>query len=140
MARRYVDAEGPDTDATRKTIAFVFATLHRLFGVGIGEHLGYLPTGLWTVLVSVSVPSTSVIWPWLGWIGLPIGAALLIGSLEFVRTKGLDGPLPTPSSLSRIYCLVLMACGHRHWVDVVTRSITPRNDEFGFVEGLEQTA
>jgi hypothetical protein len=84
LARRYVDAEGPNAQATRETIEVVFAALHRLLGVGIGEHLGYLLTGLWTILVSASALSTSVTWPWLGWIGLPIGAALVIGSLEFV--------------------------------------------------------
>jgi hypothetical protein len=84
LARRYVEAEGPDAATTRETIGVVFATLHRLLGVGIGEHLGYLLTGLWTILVSASILSTSVTWPWLGWIGLPIGAALLTGSLEFV--------------------------------------------------------
>ncbi len=84
LARRYAEAEGPDAAATRQTIEVVFATLHRLFGVGIGEHLGYLLTGIWTVLVSATILSTSVVWPWLGWIGLPIGAALLVGSLEFV--------------------------------------------------------
>jgi len=84
LARRYVDAEGPNATATRETIEVVFATLHRLLGVGIGEHLGYLLTGLWTVLVSTAALSTTATWPWLGWIGLPIGAALMIGSLEFV--------------------------------------------------------
>jgi len=48
LARRYVAAGGPDGEATRRSIALVFATLHRLLGVGIGEHLGYLLTGLWT--------------------------------------------------------------------------------------------
>ena len=53
LARRYVAApDGPDGDATRRTVEVVFATLHRLLGVGIGEHLGYLFTGLWTLLVS----------------------------------------------------------------------------------------
>jgi hypothetical protein len=52
LARRYVAAEGPDAEATRHTIDVVFATLHRLLGVGIGEHLGYLLTGLWTLLVA----------------------------------------------------------------------------------------
>jgi hypothetical protein len=87
LARRYVGAEGPDAATTRQTIEVVFATLHRLLGVGIGEHLGYLLTGLWTLLVSASVLSTSVVWAWLGWVGLPIGAALLIGSLEFVGSN-----------------------------------------------------
>jgi Domain of unknown function (DUF4386) len=84
LARRYVAAEGPDAASTRQTIEVIFATLHRLLGVGIGEHLGYLLTGLWTVLVAASILSTSVIAPWVGWIGVPIGVAMLVGSLEFV--------------------------------------------------------
>lgn len=84
LARRYTAAEGRDAAATRQTIEVVFVTLNRLSGVGIGEHLGYLLTGLWTLLVAVSVVSSSAVAPWLGWLGLPIGAALLLGSLEFV--------------------------------------------------------
>ena len=84
LARRYVAADGPDASTTRQTIEVVFATLHRLLGVGIGEHLGYLLTGAWTMLVAVSIVSGGAIASWLGWIGLPIGAALVIGSLEFV--------------------------------------------------------
>ena len=59
LARRYVAApDGPAGDATRQTVTVVFATLHRLLGVGIGEHLGYLFTGLWTLLVAASILST----------------------------------------------------------------------------------
>ena len=55
LARRYVGApEGPAGDATRATVVVVFGALHRLLGVGIGEHLGYLFTGLWTLLVAAS--------------------------------------------------------------------------------------
>jgi hypothetical protein len=84
LARRYVAAEGPDGAATRATIEVVFGTLHRLLGVGIGEHLGYLLTGAWTLLVAASVLSTAVVPGWLGIVGIPIGAALLVGTLEFV--------------------------------------------------------
>jgi hypothetical protein len=84
LARRHVAAEGPNAAATRETIEVIFATLHRLLGVGIGEHLGYLLTGTWTILAAASIVSTTAIAPWLGWIGVPIGIALLIGSLEFV--------------------------------------------------------
>jgi hypothetical protein len=91
LARRYVAAEGADAEATRRTIEVVFATLHRLFGVGIGEHLGYLLTGVWTLLVAASILSTSVIPGWLGVIGLPIGAALLVGTLEFSGSNERDG-------------------------------------------------
>ena len=91
LARRYLAAEGPDADATRRTIEVVFATLHRLLGVGIGEHLGYLLTGLWTLLVAASILATAVLPGWLGVIGLPIGVALLIGTLEFVGPNEKDG-------------------------------------------------
>jgi hypothetical protein len=84
LARRYVAAEGADAEATRRTIEHTFATLHRLLGVAIGEHLGYLLTGIWTLVVAASILSTAVLPGWLGIIGLPIGVALLVGALEFV--------------------------------------------------------
>ena len=91
LARRYVAAEGPDAAAQRETVEAIFATLHRLLGVGIGEHLGYLLTGAWTILAAASIVSTTAIPPWLGWIGVPIGVALLIGSLEFVGPNERSG-------------------------------------------------
>ena len=91
LARRYVAAEGADAQATRRSIELIFATLHRLLGVGIGEHLGYLLTGLWTLLVSASILSTAILPGWLGLLGLPIGVALLVGTLEFVGPNEKDG-------------------------------------------------
>jgi Domain of unknown function (DUF4386) len=92
LARRYVAAaDGPAGDATRHSVEVIFATLHRLLGVGIGEHLGYLLTGLWTLIVAASILSTAVLPSWLGIVGLPIGVALLIGTLEFVGPNERDG-------------------------------------------------
>ena len=92
LARRYLAApDGPDGEATRRTVEVTFATLHRLLGVGIGEHLGYLLTGLWTLLVAASILSTAVLPAWLGIVGLPIGVALLVGTLEFVGPNEQDG-------------------------------------------------
>jgi hypothetical protein len=84
LARRYVATDGQDGAGTRDTIVVVFAALHRLLGVGIGEHLGYLLTGVWTLLVAASLLSTAALPGWLGIAGIPIGAALLVGTLEFV--------------------------------------------------------
>jgi hypothetical protein len=92
LARRYVAApDGPDGDPTRRTVEVVFATLHRLLGVGVGEHLGYLFTGVWTLLVAGSILSTAVLPGWLGIVGVPIGLALLLGTLEFVGPNERDG-------------------------------------------------
>jgi hypothetical protein len=96
LARRYVAADGPgrspeEAAAQRRTVETVFATLHRLLGVGIGEHLGYLFTGLWTLAVAASIVTTVVLPAWLGWLGVPIGLALLVGTLEFVGPNEPDG-------------------------------------------------
>ena len=92
LARRYLAApEGPAGEATREAVSVTFATLHRLLGVGIGEHLGYLLTGLWTLLVSASILTTAVLPVWFGLVGLPIGISLLIGTLEFVGPNERDG-------------------------------------------------
>lgn len=92
LARRYVAAEeGPGGDATRHSVEVVFAVLHRLFGVGIGEHLGYLFTGLWTLVVAWSILATALLPAWLGIVGVVIGVGLLIGTLEFVGPNERNG-------------------------------------------------
>jgi len=96
LARRWVATDDPSLDAaevaaTRRSIETTFATLHRLLGVGIGEHLGYLLTGLWTLGTAWSIITAGKMVVWLGWIGLPIGLAMLVGSLEFVGPNERDG-------------------------------------------------
>lgn len=94
LARRYVAAdELPPSEAAaaRRSIETVFAMLHRLLGVGIGEHLGYLFTGLWTLAASASVLTTSAVPSWLGWSGVVTGAALLVGTLEFAGPNEPEG-------------------------------------------------
>jgi hypothetical protein len=53
-------------------------------GVAVGECLGYLFTGTWTVLVGVAMLQSSLFAPWLAVPGIAIGSALIAGSLEFV--------------------------------------------------------
>jgi hypothetical protein len=92
LARRYVSAPaGPEGDATRETVVVTFATLHRLLGVGVGEHLGYLLTGLWTLAVAGSILASTVLPAWLGYLGIPIGAAILVGVFEFMGSFERDG-------------------------------------------------
>jgi len=91
LARRYVAADGPDEEETRRSIEVVFAVLHRYLGVGIGEHLGYLATGLWTVLVAGSILVGTVLPAWLAIVGVLIGLGLLVGTLEFVGPNEPEG-------------------------------------------------
>ena len=91
LARRYLAADGPDAAAERRSVEVVFGVLHRYLGVGIGEHLGYLATGLWTILVAVSILQGTVLPGWTAAVGLVVGVALLIGTLEFVGPNERDG-------------------------------------------------
>jgi Domain of unknown function (DUF4386) len=91
LARRFEAASGPDGAPTRQAVEVVFAVLHRYLGVGIGEHLGYLATGLWTILVAASILAGGALPAWTAAAGVLIGVALLVGSLEFVGPNERDG-------------------------------------------------
>jgi hypothetical protein len=53
----------------------VFQTLNRYLRMAVGEHLGYLFTGLWTALAGTLVPYAYIGWSvWL----LALGIGLLI--------------------------------------------------------------
>jgi hypothetical protein len=82
LARAYADPSlAPEQ---REVHAAVFRALHQYLGVGVGEHLGYLFTGIWSVLISVGVIQGTALPTWLGWPGIVIGAGLLVGSGEFL--------------------------------------------------------
>jgi hypothetical protein len=82
LARAYTDpASSP---ATREATTVAFESFHRYLGVGIGECLGYLLTGAWTLLVAIAMLESSAFAAWLAWPGIVIGLFLIVGSLEFV--------------------------------------------------------
>ena len=82
LARAY---ESPDSStATREATAVVFDAFNRYLGVAIGECLGYLFTGTWTVLVGIAMLQSSTFEAWLAWPGMALGALLIASSFEFV--------------------------------------------------------
>jgi hypothetical protein len=82
LARTYTDPAS--TPATRDVTKAVFDSFHRYLGIGIGECLGYLLTGTWSVLTGVAMLQSSAFEAWLAWPGIAIGLLLVVGSLEFV--------------------------------------------------------
>ena len=82
LARAYDDPAAGD--ATRAATVVVFESMHRYLGVAVGECLGYLFTGAWTLLVGIAMLQSSTFEPWLAWPGIAIGCLLVVGSLEFV--------------------------------------------------------
>ncbi len=89
LARAYADPAS--SQARREAVAVSFESFHRYLGVGIGECLGYLLTGAWTILVGVAMLQSSAFDAWLAWPGIVIGSALVMGSLEFVGRFEEDG-------------------------------------------------
>jgi hypothetical protein len=78
------DAEPDATEARRDAIDVVFQSFNRYLGVAVGEHLGFLLTGTWSILVGVAILQTTELHPAIGVVGILIGAILAICSLEFV--------------------------------------------------------
>jgi hypothetical protein len=82
LARSYTDPAS--SEARREATAVVFEAFHRYLGVGVGEGLGYLLTGAWTILVGASMLESPAFDAWLALPGIVIGVFLVVGSLEFV--------------------------------------------------------
>ena len=79
------------TPARAEAIDVAFQVLNRSLGVAVGEHLGYLLTGVWTVLTGVGMLAPGGLPGWLGVVALPIGTALVVCSAEFVGPFERDG-------------------------------------------------
>lgn len=78
-------AAAPDASPARlEAVDVVFQSFNRYLGVAVGEHLGYLLTGVWSVLVGTALVQSSAAPVWLGVAGIAIGAALALCSVEFV--------------------------------------------------------
>jgi Domain of unknown function (DUF4386) len=72
------------TPATRAAVEVVFQIRNRFLGVAVGEHLGYLSTGLWTGLAGVALIQSELLHPLFGVVGRVLAPLFVLGSLEFV--------------------------------------------------------
>jgi Domain of unknown function (DUF4386) len=63
---------------SQKTISLIYETFNRYAGITIGEHLGFIVMGFWTILLALLQPLKK----WLKWSGMAIGFLLIISVLE----------------------------------------------------------
>ena len=85
-------ASDPSTDrATEAAVEVTFQTLNRYLGVAVGEHLGYLFTGLWTAFAGVALIQCELLNPAFGIAGIAIAPLFLLGAAEFVGPFEPDG-------------------------------------------------
>ncbi|HEX8217647.1 MAG TPA: DUF4386 domain-containing protein [Chloroflexia bacterium] len=85
LAQTYTDPRS--SQATRDAVAVTFQAFHRYAGVGIGENLGYLFTGSWTLLVGIAMIGSPLFAPWIGWIAIIPAIGIFVGIFEEAGVK-----------------------------------------------------
>jgi hypothetical protein len=80
LAKQYNAAS--ETSATREAVAVVFHAFHQYVGVAVGEHLGSLLTGVWTLLISSMMFSTPIFGSPLAIMGIISALGILAGLFE----------------------------------------------------------
>lgn len=80
LADLYTQPEA--TQSTRDAVVVVFQAFHRYAGVAIGEHLGYLFTSVWTLLLCMAIIGTNIVSPLFGWLGILPAVGIFIGVFE----------------------------------------------------------
>ena len=95
-------------EAQRAAAGMVFEAFHRYAGMAVGEHLGYLSTAVWTVLVAVVMLRTALLPRWLGASGVVLALGIAAGLAEPAGWE-LGGTINALSYLA--WALWLMAVG-----------------------------
>lgn len=80
LAASYADPK--TTPAAREAIAVTFQAFHRYIGVAVGEHLGYVFTSLWTLLVATAILQTDLFHHAFGWVGIVAALGVFAGVFE----------------------------------------------------------
>src|SRR5687768_16982031 len=80
LARTFLDPSA--SEATQVAALTVFDAFHQYAGVAIGEHLGYLFTGAWTMTIAAAMLGAPRFQRWLGWMGVVAASGILFGLLE----------------------------------------------------------
>lgn len=79
------------TQSGKESIELILDSFHTYAGVALGENLGFVFQGLWTVLFSVALLKHQAFQKWIAVIGLISGVGILIYSLE--QFGGMFSPL-----------------------------------------------
>jgi hypothetical protein len=70
------------SEAQRAAAGMVFEAFHRYAGMAVGEHLGYLSTSVWTLLVAILIIRTALFPRWVGLIGAALALGIATGLVE----------------------------------------------------------
>jgi hypothetical protein len=96
------------SEAQRAAAALVFEAFHRYLGMGVGEHLGYLTTSVWTFLIALQMLRSRFIARWFSAAGLLLAVGIATGLGE-PAGWALGGTINTLSYL--VWSVWLVALG-----------------------------
>jgi hypothetical protein len=106
------------SDAQRAAAGMVFEAFNRYAGMAVGEHLGYLSTAVWTVLIAVVMLRTALVPRWMAAIGAVLALGIAAGLAEPAGWE-LGGTINALSYLA--WALWLIAVG----VTLLMRRVEP---------------
>jgi hypothetical protein len=106
LAQAYLAAGA--SEAQRAAAAMVFEAFHRYAGMAVGEHLGYLSTSTWTLLIAVVILRTGILPRWIGVSGAVVALGIAAGLIEPAGWE-LGGTINTLSYI--VWALWLIAIG-----------------------------
>jgi Domain of unknown function (DUF4386) len=72
------------SQATKDAVLVMQEAFNRYAGVAVGEHLGWLFTGTWLVLLGIFIAQNraNILKPWMGYATISLGLMLLVSSAE----------------------------------------------------------
>jgi hypothetical protein len=74
----------------KQMVTIIYETLNRYAGMSIGEHLGFIAMGSWTIILGLFIVLNTVTKKWIGYIGIAIGFLLLISVGEHFGGKNAE--------------------------------------------------
>jgi hypothetical protein len=106
------------SEAQRAAAGMVFEAFHQYAGMAVGEHLGYLSTSIWTLLVATVILRTGLLPRSLGMVGLVLALGIAAGLGE-PAGWAMGGTINALSYLA--WAVWLIACG----VTLLVRRVQP---------------
>jgi hypothetical protein len=80
LAQIYQDSSA--SPATRDAVAVTFQAFHQYIGTAVGEHLGYIFTASWTIVLSLLIAQSPMFSPIFGLIGVVLAIGIFLGVFE----------------------------------------------------------
>jgi hypothetical protein len=71
----------------KNSITLIYETLNRFAGMSIGEHLGFLAMGSWTICLALIIIGIPKYKKWIGYAGIIIGTLIIISTGEHFGGK-----------------------------------------------------